>query len=286
MGTLWQDLRYGFRMLMKRPGFTLVAVVTLALGIGANTAIFSGVSAFILRPLPVEEPGRLYRLFEARGGECEFCDFSYPGYVDYRDQNDVFEGLIGHRLIQVALSDEDRNDLAWGELVTGNYFDVLRVRPALGRGFLPEEDKTPGSHPVVVLSHNLWANRFASDPNVVGHAVTMNGRPYTVVGIAPRGFTGTMFGLSMDYWVPMMMQAHVMPGGGRLDERGDHWFEVTGRLKRGVTRERAEAALSTVARRIDQEYRADRRIDTKVRVVPEPEGRFENSAGTITLGAG
>src|SRR5918999_4224014 len=144
MRTLLQDVRYGVRMLLKTPGFTGVAVLTLALGIGANSAIFSAVSAFVLRPLPVDEPGALVRVFETEGPGSTHGDltsnFSYPDYADYRDQSGAaFEGLVLHRLEQAALSAEDQNDLIWGELVSGNFFDALRVRPALGRGFLPDE---------------------------------------------------------------------------------------------------------------------------------------------------
>src|SRR5687768_5197428 len=189
MKTLWQDLRYGFRMLWKTPGFTAVAVVTLALGIGANSAMFSAVSAFLLRPLPVGEPEGLVRVFEGRS-PADMGSFSFPDFRDYRDQSgEVFEGLLAHRIAQAALSSgNNQNDLVWGELVSGNYFDVLRVRPERGRAFLPEEDRTPGSHPVVVLSHSLWQKRFAGDPSIVNKAVTLNGQPFTVVGVAPREF--------------------------------------------------------------------------------------------------
>jgi macrolide transport system ATP-binding/permease protein len=286
MKTLWQDLRYGFRMLWKTPGFTAVAVVTLALGIGANSAMFSAVSAFLLRPLPVEEPGGLVRVFEGRG-PGDMGSFSYPDFRDYREQSgEVFEGLLAHRLAQAALSGNDRNDLVWGELVSGNYFDVLRVRPARGRAFLPEEDRTPGSHPVVVLSHGLWQKRFDADPSLAGKTVTLNGQPFTVVGVAPRGFTGTKFGLAMDFWVPLMMQEQVTREDNWLEERGDHRLELVGRLKGGVTRERAAAVLTTVAQRLADAHPAERDRNTKAQVLPETEGRYEHAAGTIKLGAG
>jgi predicted permease len=287
VNTLWQDLRYSFRMLWKSPGFTLVAVLTLALGIGANTAIFSGVSALILRPLPVEQPERVVSIFEIYNDPNDYNGFSYPDYVEYRDQNHVFEGILGYRLVQAALSDKDQNDVIWGELVTGNYFDVLRVRPLMGRGFLPEEDKTPGARPVVVLGYNLWQRRFNSDPSLVGKTVTLNAQAYTVVGIAPKEFTGTKFALSMDFWVPMMMQAQIMRGDtDRLNDRQDHWFNAIGRLKPGVTLEQAEAEMTTIAGRLEQAYPADRDKNGHVIVRRETEGRFEEAAGTVTLGAG
>ncbi|HEX8651886.1 MAG TPA: ABC transporter permease [Pyrinomonadaceae bacterium] len=286
MGTLLQDLRYGFRMLWKSPGFTLVAVLTLALGIGANSAIFSGVSAFILRPLPIEEPSRLVRLFEIYNDPNDYNGFSYPDYLEYRDQNRSFEGILGYRMVEAALSNSDQNDVIWGELVTGNYFDVLHVRPAVGRAFLPEEDQSPGARPVVVLSHSLWQRRFNADPAMVGTTVTLNGLAYTVVGIAPKEFVGTKFALSMDFWVPMMMQAEIMRGDtNRLNVRGDHWFSAMGRLKPGVTTEQAEAEMTALAGRLEQAYPTERDKNGRVIVRSEIEGRFEESAGTVTLGA-
>jgi predicted permease len=287
IGTLLQDLRYGFRMLWKNPGFTVVAVLTLAFGIGANSAIFSGVNAVVLRPMPVEQPERLVRLFEVYSDQDGYNAFSYPDYVEYRDQSQSFEGILGYRMVQAALSSNDQNDLVWGELVTGNYFDVLRVRPHLGRAFLPEEDKTPGANPVVVLGYDFWQRRFASDPALVGKAVTLNGLAYTVVGIAPKEFKGTKFSLSMDFWVPMMMQAQIMRGDKeRLDLRGDHWFQCMGRLKPGVTHEQAETELTTIAQRLEQAYPAERDKQGRVIVRAETTGRFEEDAGTVNLSSG
>jgi predicted permease len=287
MSTLMQDIRYGFRMLWKSPGFTLIAVLTLALGIGANTAIFSGVSAFILRPLPVGEPSRVVRLFEIYNDPNDYNGFSYPDYLEYRDQNHSFEGLLGYRMVQAALSESDQNDIIWGELVTGNYFDVLRVRPTLGRAFLPEEDKAPGARPVVVLGYSLWQRRFNADPALVGKTVTLNGLAYTVVGIAPREFTGTKFALSMDFWVPIMMQAQIMRGDhDRLNVRDDHWFATMGRLKAGVTIEQAASEMTTIAQRLEQQYPKEREKNGRVIVRSEIEGRFEEAAGTVRLGVG
>ncbi|MGB7921789.1 MAG: ABC transporter permease [Pyrinomonadaceae bacterium] len=287
IATLWQDLRYGFRMLWKNPAFTVVAVLTLAFGIGANSAIFSGVSAIVLRPMPVEEPERLVSLFEVHSDQEGYDSFSYPDYVEYRDQSRSFEGILGYRLVQAALSSNDQNDTIWGELVTGNYFDVLRVRPALGRAFLPEEDKTPGAHPVVVLGYGFWQRRFASDPTLVGKPITLNGQAYTVVGIAPREFMGTKFALSMDFWVPMMMQAQIMRGDNeRLTARTDHWFDVMGRLKPGVSYEQAETEMTTIAQRLEQAYPVERDKNGRVIVRSEIEGRFDEDASTVNLSSG
>jgi predicted permease len=286
MRTLLQDLRYGFRMLWKSPGFTGIAVLTLALGIGINSAIFSGVSAFILRPMPVERASELVRPFEVSRSDGEYNDFSYPDYQDYRDQTDVFEGLLAHTLVQAALSEKDQNDIIYGELVSGNYFDVLRVKPHLGRGFLPDEDKTPGSHPVVVLGYNLWQRRFSSDPNLVGKVVTLNGLQYTVVGVTPESFKGTKFALSMDFWVPAMMQAQIDQSGFYLDRRNAHNFDVIGRLKPGVTLSQAGAAMTTVAARLSEAYPNVRSKNISAIVLPETSGRFEESSGKVMLSAG
>ncbi|HWS54235.1 MAG TPA: ABC transporter permease [Pyrinomonadaceae bacterium] len=290
MGTLWQDVRYGVRMLLKTPGFTAVAALTLALGIGANSAIFSAVSAFILRPLPAGDPGALVRVFETQGGGGAHGDlatnFSHPDYLDYREQAAaVFDGLVVHRLEQAALSSEGQNDLIWGELVSGNFFDVLRVRPALGRGFLPDEDQAPGARPVVVISHQLWRNRFRSDPSVVNRPVTLNGQQFTVVGVAPPEFTGAKYGLSMDFWAPAMMQQQVTREDLWVVERGDHRFEMLGRLRDGVSLGQAEAAMTGVAARLAEVYPDQRARATRVVLLPEIEGRFEEATATIKLGS-
>lgn len=291
MKDLWQDIRYAARMLWKSPGFTVVAVLALGLGIGANSAIFSAINGFLLRPLPVANPGELVTPFETTRERNGYSDFSYPDYVDYRDGNEVFSGLIGFNLISAAFSARDdaaainnrasdqqntveqQTALVYGELVTGNYFDVLGVRAQTGRTFTQAEDRVPGAHPVVVISDHLWRERFAADSRIVGRSVTLNNHQFTIVGVAPPEFYGTKFALSMDFWVPMMMQAQVMTGGDLLHERGSNWFSVMGRLKPGVTLEQAEANLTTIRRRISQANgdRSDKQI---VAVVPESDGRF------------
>ena len=181
---LTSDLRYGVRMLAKHPGFTSVAVLSLALGIGATTTIFSVMNAALLRPLPLESPDRLVGLWSSRS-RTGFGPISYPNYKDYRDQNHVFTGLAASSVARpMNLSGRGTPTQVHGMPVSGDYFSVLGVRPVPGRGFLPEEDRTPGTHPVVVISHGLWQGRFGSDPNVVGDIVVLNGQPFTVVGVA------------------------------------------------------------------------------------------------------
>src|SRR5215471_15675603 len=172
MRTLIQDLRYGVRMLMKNPGFTLVAVITLGLGIGANTAIFTLLDKVLIRPLPVERPDQLVTFVEDAGGEPAV--FSYPLYTELRDRNDVLSGLAAYHQQPFSLSDGSMTERVIGQFVSGNYFAALGVRPALGRFFLAEEDRAPGAHPVVVIGHGLWLRRFGGDPAVIGKTISLN----------------------------------------------------------------------------------------------------------------
>jgi predicted permease len=276
--TFIQDLRYGIRMLLKSPGTSIVAVLALALGIGANTAIFSGVSAFLFRPLPVPQPDQLVRQFEISDGRGTSDDLSYPDFKDYRDQNTVFEGLVAETIVQTAISSQNQNDVIWGQVVSGNYFDVLRVKPILGRTFAPDEDQTPGASPVVVLSHSLWQRRFAADPNIVSKTVELNGRTYNVIGVAPESFKGTKFGLSLDFWAPMMMVEELFRSPGLLKDRDSHWMNVFARLKPGVSRDQASTAMSTIAQRLNQAYPNERTSTTRVIMRTEQDGRWGDAA--------
>src|SRR5262245_22137473 len=204
MQTLWQDLRFGARMLLKKPGFTLIAVVTLALGIGANTAVFTLIESAFLRPFPIAEPERVVALsLKTKSGNLQA--FSYPAYKDVRDRNEVLSGLIAHFFVQFNLSHNGDNQIAHGYLVTGNYFDVLGVKPALGRAFTPEEDRTKLTHPVIVISHGCWQQRFGADPGIVGQEVILNNHKFKIVGVAPRGFRGMTLLYDPEIYMPMMM---------------------------------------------------------------------------------
>ncbi len=238
---LWQDLRYGLRMLLKNPGFTMIAVSTLGLGIGANTAIFTLLDKVLIRPLPVERPDQLVTFVEDAGGAPAI--FSYPLYAELRDRNEVLSGLAAYWQRPFSLSDGNQSERVTGQVVTGNYFDVLGVRPALGRFFLLEEDRTPGTHPVVVISHGLWRRRFGADPAVIGKTLSLNAYRYTVVGVAPSEFTGTTRGTANDVYVPIMMHAQV--SGCSLDNRNCGWLSLIGRLKPSVSRQQAQSALGT-----------------------------------------
>ncbi|MDX6306238.1 MAG: hypothetical protein QOI77_3207 [Blastocatellia bacterium] len=289
MHTFIQDLRYGIRMLLKSPGVSIVAVLALALGIGANTAIFSSVSAFLFRPLPVPEPDRLVRTFEVTDDRGIAEEISYPDFVDYRDQNTVFEGIVAESMVQAAISDQKQNEVVWGQVVSGNYFDVLRIKPMLGRTFAADEDKTPGAAAVVVLGHNLWQRRFAGDQNIVGKTVELNGRQYNVIGIAPPSFKGTKFGLSLDFWAPMMMVEELDHSPKVLTSRNSHWMSVIARLKPGVTQDQAAAAMSGIAQRLNQAYPNARTNGTRVTLTTEQDGRWGDasvimkSAGAIAM---
>jgi len=255
METLLKDIRFAFRRLLKSPGFTATAVISLALGVGANTAIFSLVNTAVLRPLPAHRPDRLYSLAVSGAGGSMLA-FSYPSYKDFRDRSgDVLDGLFATRLTPISLSrgGED-NQRLWGYLVTGNYFDVLGVRPERGRAFTPEEDAAPLTHPVAVISHACWRHRFGADPNVVGREIVLNGRPFRVVGVAPEGFSGTEVVYTPEVWVPMMMQEWIEPGNAWLERRTTQNIFATGRLKDGVTPEQAESALNLLAAQVGSEH--------------------------------
>jgi predicted permease len=255
METLFQDLRVSLRRLRKTPGFALIAVLSLALGIGANTAIFSLVNTALLRPLPVEKPGQLVFLNNAaEKGDRNFPTLSYPNYRDFRDRNDVLAGLFAYRIAPVSLSHDGVNERVWGYLATGNYFDVLGVRPALGRLFTPADDKSPGAHPVTVITHNCWQRRFAGDPNVVGKTVIVNGRSFTVIGVAPPGFTGSEIAYTPEMWFPVMMLREIEPGSDWLEDRDTENIFVMGRLKPGVSRAQAESALRAIAAQLARDY--------------------------------
>ncbi|MEY2562976.1 MAG: hypothetical protein QOH88_1169 [Verrucomicrobiota bacterium] len=254
MQTLFQDLRYGARQLLKRPGFTLLAIISMALGIGANTAIFSLVDTVAFRPLPVKNASELQELYGTLHNGADYTLQSYLNYKDYRDRNQVFSGLLAYRITVASLSHNGNNERIWGTLASGNYFDVLGVPPLLGRGFLPEEDQTPKSHPVVVLSYGCWQKRFASDPAIVGRTVLLNNVPFTVVGVARKGFIGTDVAYAPEFWTPLMMTAVIEPGSNSLESRANDNIFVVGRLKPGITKAQAAASLRALTLELGREY--------------------------------
>ena len=250
MENLLKDLRYAVRSLVKRPGFTIVAVLTLALGIGINTTVFSLANSVFLRQLPVASPQSLVWIFSNRDNPT-----SYPEYLEYQQQTELFDGVMAYEWIGLNLGSNGQSERVEGTLVSGNYFDVLGVKPELGRTFLPEEDKTPA--PVAVISHNLWQRRFNSDATVVGKSLVLNGVQFTIVGVTPRDFVGTEEAFPRQIWIPLMMRASVRPGpagAGNLNNRNLRNLDVMARLKPGVTMRQAQAGMNVVAARLAQNY--------------------------------
>jgi predicted permease len=274
---LWQDLRYGARMLARQRGFTLAAGVTLALGVGANSVIFNLVNGLLLRPLPVEKPEQLAAVYTSDFSSTQYGASSYPDYVDFRDRNQVFSTMAAYMPTPFSLNIDGSNERAFGEIVSGNYFSTLGVAPVLGRGFLPEEDRTPGERPVAVISHKLWQNRFGGDPAVVGRIVKLNGYPFTIVGVAPKNFSGLIRGIGMELWVPAMMMKQALPGSNGLEERGSRSLFVMGRLKPGVTLEQARGNFRNIAGQLFKEWPQGwnniRNEPRAITLLPESEAR-------------
>ena len=259
MGTLFQDLRFGLRMLAKNPGFTAVAVITLALGIGANTAIFSVVNALLLRPPAVEAPSQLLEVWNQNihgSGIEHYLPLAYPDYLYYRDHNQVFSGMLAFdgEPCMVSWSRSGQGEKAQGALVSGNFFEVLGVKPTLGRTFLPDEDLTPGAHPVVVLSHAFWEHRLGADPGVLGKKFIFYGTSFTAVGIAPAGFNGILVGVQPDFWAPLAMTAAFTNDASFLTDRDTSWVFGAGRLKVGVTQSQAQADMGVLSHHLQQAY--------------------------------
>jgi macrolide transport system ATP-binding/permease protein len=244
--TLWHDVRSGVRQLVKHPGFACIAVLTLALGIGANTAVFTMVDATLFKPINAVAPARLVWVTQREGRTRGFRSVSYPDYVAYRDRTRGVHGMMAYGNLSLALGGANAARVN-GLLVSANYFEVLGLHPSAGRSFLPEEDRTPGTHPVAILSASLWRRRFGGDPDVIGRDVVINGHPFTVVGVGPAGFTGVGMGEPADLFVPLAMQAQAMPGIPRLLAEGNaNWLRVIARLEDGVTLQRVNAEVARI----------------------------------------
>jgi len=252
MQTFWQDLRYGARTLVKKPVFTLVAILTLALGIGAVAAIFTVINAALLRPLPYQDAERIAVVATTmRRDRIEVRSTSYPDFADWRDQNTVFERIAARTSPTFTLTGGAEPERIDGELVSADYFPLLRVSAAKGRTFLPEEDRTPDTHRVALVGHGLWQRRFGGSPALVGQTIQLNGADYTVVGIMPEDFRGVSD--RAEVWLPMMMNSSVRDGG-QLKERDQRWLSTVARLKPGVTLAQAQAEMDAISRRLEQAY--------------------------------
>lgn len=284
---LLKDVQYALRLIRRSPGFATVAVLSLALGIGANTAIFSIFEAVTLRPLPVRSPHELVAVGDASRpnqmatGAPMLSPLSYPLYQRIRNENRVFADLLATGRtgrVEIGVGEGAAEPLQ-ARLVSGNYFDVLGVRPQMGRSFLPEEDRGPGSPPVIVISHDSWRNRFGGDPSVLGRIVRLNGGAFTVVGVGPPGFTGEVVGNPADVWIPLSMQPQINAGDARLTRQDANWLLCLGRLKPGVPIETARAEINALAQGALIEYEgtaisAEKIRDIRTKSVPvEPGAR-------------
>ena len=244
MSNLLQDCKYGFRVIKKSPGFAVIAIFTLALGIGANTTIFSWINSTLLNPVPgLSRPGEVVSLTLSKPGDNPF-PFSYPDLEAMRDGQQSFTGIAACGFVQMSLKAEAKQQRVSGMLASANYFDVLGVRPFLGRGFLPEEDTKPGGAPVAVIGYRFWQSHFAAKRNIVGQTIEINEHPYTIVGVTPAEFQGSQTGVRTDIWVPITMGAQLNPLGDLLHDHHQFWLLGFGRLKPGVTLQQAQQEMT------------------------------------------
>jgi putative ABC transport system permease protein len=261
MSALLQDLRFALRQLRKSPGLTMVAMLILALGIGANTAIFSLLDQVLLRSLPVKDPDRLVQLksvgsdsghVSSWGGD-DHLYFSYPMYRDLRDKSSVFEGMLARTPAQVGVQYHNDSKLGMAELISGNYFQVLGLQPAAGRLISPSDDEVQERDPVAVLSYEYWVRRFGADRSAINNSILINGHPFTIVGVAPPGFRSVVVGDRPDVFVPMMMKPEVTPGWNDLDKHRSRWLNIIARLKPGESVSAAEAGIEPLWKALRQE---------------------------------
>jgi len=287
--SLFSDVRFALRWLRKSPGFTVVAVVSLAIGIGFNTALFTIVDALLFKPLAVSRPNELVDVFTSasstRGGQ--YSTSSYPDYLDFRTRNDVFTDIVGYSPMFGALAIDSGSRLAMGEITTGNYFQVLGVPAVVGRTLLPSDDVS-GAERVAVVSHRYWQRELGSTPDLTGRVLRLRGTPFTIVGVVPASFTGMVPVLSPEIWIPVSASLDVEPvgmhdvtpspsGTSRVERRGDRWMFMRGRLKPGRTAGQALANLSAIASQLSTEYPATDK-DRVVSVRPTSDVHFHPAA--------
>jgi len=257
---LFRDLRYGFRQLCRSPGFSALAILCLTLGIGANAAVFSWVEGILFRPYPaVAHQERLFAVGGTARGQSEGNGLSWPDFLDLRRNCTFCEMSFVSKITGSTLSIGDHAETATGSIVSANYFDAIGVRPILGRGFQTGEDVGNDSHPVVVISYQLWRNRFNGDQEIVGKTQRFNNVPHTIIGVAPQGFHGTFVGWAMQFWVPASMEETFESGGYKLEDRDARWIEAYVRLKAGATRTQAQQEISAIAARLETNYPATNR---------------------------
>ena len=294
--TLLKDIRYALRWMARSPGFSAVAILSLGLGVGVNTAMFSLVDSLLFRPLPVSSPETLVDVFTTGGDGDEYATSSYQDYLDLKAQNTVFTDLIGYSPMMAPLSLGDRSRIALGQVVTSNHFTMLGVQPAIGRLLVPSDDD-PGAERVVVIAHRMWQREFGSDPAVAGKTLTLRGRPYTIAGVAPRAFTGVVPLLTPELWLPIQYVEEVEPAGindnvpspvgkTRLERRGFRWMFVKGRLKPGVTAEQANANVALIGRQLEA-ANVQTNKGRRIAAVPTADVRLlvPQAGGILSIGA-
>ena len=253
--TTLQDLRFGVRMLRRSPGFSILAILCLTLGIGANAAVFSWVEGILFRPYPlVSHQERLVAVGGTARGEARGTPLSWPDFLDLQRSCTLCETLFVSKITGTTLSIGDRAEVTTGSIVSANYFGAIGVHPILGRGFETGEDSGRNAHPVTVISYQLWQGRFKGDPEIIGKTQRLNNVVHTIVGVAPEGFYGTFVGWAMHFWVPASMEEIFESGGYKLEDRGARWIESYVRLKPGVTRQQAQQEMSAVAKRLEADY--------------------------------
>ena len=295
------DVRYTLKWLLRSPGFTAVAVASLAIGIGFNTALFSIIDALLLRPLPVERPHELVDVYTRGSDGDTYATSSYPDFVDFRNQNQVFTGMLGYSPAIAAVKTSDQSRLALGEVVTGNYFELLGVRAALGRALQPQDDVL-GAPRVVMISHHTWTKEYGGDPQAIGRTIRIHGQVYAIVGVAPKGFIGMVPMLQPEMWIPMAWVEEIEPAGiqhgvpsptgnTRHERRGQRWMFIKARLKDGETAKSAEANLQVIMQQLAAAHpktneKTPISVVANVRVHPQADEALRPVAVGLLLGIG
>ena len=285
LDTLLQDFRFALRMLRRSPGFSLLAILCLTLGLGANAAVFSWMEGLLFRPYPaVAHQERLVALTGTARGESDPTALSWPDFTDLQRSCKLFDAFFVSKIMGTTLSIGERAQVAPGSIVSANYFTALGIHPILGRAFEPNDDVGRSAHPVTVISYQLWKGRFGGDPQIIGKTQRMNGVVHTIIGVAPEGFYGTFVGWAMQFWVPASMEDTFEAGGYKLEDRGERWIEGYARLRPGVTLEQAQQEVAAVAKHLENDYPASNR-GRSIKLWPLWQTPF-NNAGTLlpTLG--
>src|SRR5438270_11013322 len=280
MQTFLQDIRFGLRQLRRSPGFSILAILCLTLGIGANAAVFSWIEGILFRPYPaVTHQEQLLAFTGTARGESGPTAISWPDLIDLQRSCTLFDAFIVNKIMGTTLSVGERAEVTVGSIVSANYFDAIGVHPILGRGFEPGEDSGRNAHPVTVISYQLWQGRFKGDRQIIGKTQRLNSVLHTIVGVAPEGFYGTFVGWAMQFWVPASMEEIFEAGGYKLEDRGARWIEAYVRLKPGVTPVQAQQEISAAAKRLETDYPATNR-GRGIKLWPLWQTPF-NNAGTL-----